>query len=284
MPPSGSPSCGGVHVPNAAEPSYPFRVWSGLLTPDHVRRISFAVWTFLWMIRRTTTERSGEGLVLGGTPVKCERIAQELGFSLATVTRDLRRLRDYGYIRTARRRRGLQLTVFKSKRRPPGKNGSRRVTHDHSRGVMHVPSEGLEESSRTEDSPQVTWNDQDMEKRGSRNERAIEETNSKPPCCFLSEDETNPRSWAAIAAEEPFGPKSFRKAWEVTYSARKPSEQISATMERCIIYCQDTERTVPSKFYELKRAVEKHERKSIRPELESVARMLTCREIRPKER
>ena len=38
--------------------SFPFRVWSGLLAPEHHSQIGPALWTFLWLIRRTTRERT----------------------------------------------------------------------------------------------------------------------------------------------------------------------------------------------------------------------------------
>ena len=101
-------------------PKYTFPVSSGLLEPKHVEVIGTAIWTFLWCLNRTTTEREekGEkvGLVLGGATVSIERIAKELGKSVDSVRRDMRRLADEEYLILNRRAYGFEVKVRKSKK------------------------------------------------------------------------------------------------------------------------------------------------------------------------
>lgn len=93
-----------------------FPVSNGLLTPKHRERIGIAVWEFAWMIDRTTAERDGWGLVLGGIPVTYARLSKDLGLSLTTVRENCQRLVKHGYLRTIRTPRGLKIEVRKSKK------------------------------------------------------------------------------------------------------------------------------------------------------------------------
>ncbi|WP_176705861.1 hypothetical protein [Paenibacillus hemerocallicola] len=88
---------------------------------EHRERIGPAIWEFLWLIDRTTTEEvddNGErwGLVLGGVPVKHEQIAHELGSSERTVKRNLARLKDEMYISSIRAPYGEIIRVAKNKK------------------------------------------------------------------------------------------------------------------------------------------------------------------------
>ena len=75
-----------------------------------------AIWVYLWCVRRITREEKGVGFVLGGSRIKEERIARELGVSKRTVGADLGRLRRFGYVQIRRIPHGLVITVLKSKR------------------------------------------------------------------------------------------------------------------------------------------------------------------------
>lgn len=100
----------------STEESFPFYVWSGLLTPPHRKRMGIAIWVYEWCLRRTTYEKDGLGFVLGGSRIKVERIARELGVSERSVKTDLARLRKYGYLQIKRIPYGLVITVSRSKR------------------------------------------------------------------------------------------------------------------------------------------------------------------------
>jgi DNA-binding transcriptional ArsR family regulator len=95
--------------------SFPIPVWNGIF--DHADRIGESIWEFLWLLDAITKERDGVGLVLGGIPVKIERIARDLnGRDRETVRRHLKKLEQAGYIRTRRTPYGQIIEVFNSKK------------------------------------------------------------------------------------------------------------------------------------------------------------------------
>ncbi len=87
-----------------------FPVFEGIFEKKHVENIGPALWLFLWFIARET----GEGLVLGGKPIKAEEI--DLPFSERTIRQWIKRLRDRGYIRTKQAPQGLIFAGHKGER------------------------------------------------------------------------------------------------------------------------------------------------------------------------
>ncbi|MNW37034.1 MarR family protein [compost metagenome] len=104
------------------EGSYPFPIYSGLLEPEHYKKIGTAIWLFLWCVSSTTAEREEEGtvwgIVLGNKPMKLSEIADRFGVNDKTVSRWLDTLEDHHYIRVTRAPRGLILWVRNSKKHP----------------------------------------------------------------------------------------------------------------------------------------------------------------------
>lgn len=102
------------------EGSYPFPMYSGLLEPEHYKKIGSAIWLFLWCISSTTKELEEEGTVwgnvLGGRPMKLSEIAEYFGVNDKTVSRWLDTLEQHEYIRVTRAARGLILSVRNSKK------------------------------------------------------------------------------------------------------------------------------------------------------------------------
>lgn len=100
--------------------SYPFPMYSGLLEPEHYKKIGSAVWLFLWCVSSTTkeVERDGVnwGIVLGNKPLKKKDIAPVFGVSEKTVERWINDLEEYGYIKTTRAPHGLIFSVKNSKK------------------------------------------------------------------------------------------------------------------------------------------------------------------------
>ncbi|MHA2856897.1 MarR family transcriptional regulator [Paenibacillus lautus] len=103
------------------EGSYPFPIYSGLLEPEHYKRIGSAIWLFLWCVSSTTAERDEEGtvwgIVLGNKPMKLSEISERFGVNDKTVSRWLDTLENHQYIRVTRAPRGLILWVRNSKKR-----------------------------------------------------------------------------------------------------------------------------------------------------------------------
>ena len=93
-----------------------FRVSSGLLEAHHFRNIGEALWVYLWVLNRQTR---ADGSVLGGAPVSCRQIGDELGCSERSIRRHVRRLEDRGYVETSRTPSGFRITVRLQKKFPP---------------------------------------------------------------------------------------------------------------------------------------------------------------------
>ncbi|MCY8399549.1 phage portal protein [Bacillus haynesii] len=100
--------------------SYPFSVYSGLLTPVHYEKIGNAIWLFLWCISSTTKEikRDGMtwGIVLGNKPLKAAELALQFGVNEKTIRRWLALLERNGYIAVTRAPYGMILSVRHSKK------------------------------------------------------------------------------------------------------------------------------------------------------------------------
>lgn len=96
---------------------YYITVSNGLLDPKHREKISTAVWEFMWMLDKMTSyNEQGVGKVLGGKPIKLEEIADQLGVTKKTVSRNLNRLEKYGYIKRIRTPYGYSFRVYKAKK------------------------------------------------------------------------------------------------------------------------------------------------------------------------
>jgi len=153
------------------EKSYPFYLWSGILTPKHRKQMGSAIWVFLWCLRRTTTEENGIGKVLGSTRIKLERIAYELGVCERGVQKDLAKLKRHGYVQIRRIPYGLVITVPKSKR---GFNAKRKEQTFLSEKGTNVPisSERKEQTFRSGSEGSFRYNREkavgvNKEKRGN---------------------------------------------------------------------------------------------------------------------
>lgn len=101
---------------------------NGLLNNSHRKRMGEAVWEFMWCIDKVTrVDENGVGYVLGGKPIKLSDIAngyknskgkfiEGLGCHENTVSRNLKRLVDEGYIAITRTPYGLVCKVWKTKK------------------------------------------------------------------------------------------------------------------------------------------------------------------------
>jgi hypothetical protein len=97
------------------KPSHPIPLWNGVF--EHYARIGGALWEFVWCLDKITVERDGVGLVLGGAPVKTERIVRELkGSDKETVRRHMERLEAGNFIRRRRTPYGFVIEVLNSRK------------------------------------------------------------------------------------------------------------------------------------------------------------------------
>lgn len=116
---------------------------NGLLDPKHYQGISEAIWLFMWCLDKMTiiNHETGVGEVLGGKPIKFEDVEVDLGISRATYKRWLAILKKGKYISTNRTPYGLQIKVFKAKKR-----FGRKVINEPSRKAIVEPSESTKMS------------------------------------------------------------------------------------------------------------------------------------------
>lgn len=100
--------------------SYPFPMYSGLLEPEHYKKIGSAIWLFLWCISSTTSEKEREGtvwgIVHGNKPWKLSELAEPFGATEKTVSRWLNTLESNGYIKVTRAPYGLIISIRNSKK------------------------------------------------------------------------------------------------------------------------------------------------------------------------
>jgi len=97
---------------------YYITISNGLLRDGHRKRMGSAVWEFMWLIDKVTRiEANGSGVVLGGKPVKLEEIAEALEVHAVTVSENLSKLEEEGYIKKTVAPYGLVLRVMKMKKR-----------------------------------------------------------------------------------------------------------------------------------------------------------------------
>ncbi|MFB4260476.1 hypothetical protein ACE106_15140 [Shouchella clausii] len=99
-----------------------FRVFSGLLTSEHRKRMGPALWTFLWLIDHITDEteetETGQrtGLVLYGNITEFNTIGVDLGLSKSTIKKQCETLAKEGYISMEVTPRGNRFYVNNSKK------------------------------------------------------------------------------------------------------------------------------------------------------------------------
>lgn len=98
-------------------------IYEGILTPHHKAQIGCAIWEFIalnaWVTSEIPDPDSPEeklGIVLSGKPITIQHIATQLGDSLDTTKRNLKKLETTGYITRERVEGGYKYAVKKSKK------------------------------------------------------------------------------------------------------------------------------------------------------------------------
>jgi hypothetical protein len=222
--------------------SHPLPLWSGIL--EHCGRIGPALWEFVWLIDRITEETDGRGIVLGGAPVKIERIAAELDRCGRTVRRNLDRLQNENYIQRTRTPYGFTIRVLNSRKFQIW-SGKEIVKNGRSLPVESGPKCPV--------SPAFLSGLSDKNVR-NKEDAAVDATEDAAVAAAAA--------WRAIGTDK-LGTPRFRAKWEFLFAHRN-GNPVSDAMERCIVSCQEARIPVPKPFYDAKRKVEKGEAPSQR--------------------
>ena len=180
-----------------AEKSHPFYVYSGLLTPEHIKNIKDAIWVFLWCLNKTTSEENGEGIVCGGNEVAADEIGRDLGRHSNTVRRHLRQLEQHAYLSLERGRRGYFIGVNKSKRW-----SGRFTTRGKSKPVSELPP--VVNQEKVELPPVVNQNNADGE---SKTENPLPHSDLRVPQPVLTNKTLKPTTTTTQAGSTTNGEK-----------------------------------------------------------------------------
>ena len=242
--------------------SYPLPLWNGIL--DHCEKIGPALWEFVWLLDKITREKDGKGIVLGGAPVKIDRIARELGRSDHTVRRNLDRLQAGKYIERTRTPYGLTIRVRNSR-----KFGIWSKKEIVTFGRSLPGSVGEIGQKRRRDRPNVTErsaiNGRNKEDSARNTAKNTAEAVAVGSVCVV--DSIVPSAAAvvvtapaflAIGFEKPFGQPAFQEVWLRRFASRN-GEWLTAVMEATIQECNQRKIGVPPQFFDVKHDVEKLE-------------------------
>jgi DNA-binding transcriptional ArsR family regulator len=125
-------------------------VANGLLSEDHRERIGIALWEFLWCLDKITKiDDKGTGWVLGGKPINLAEVG--LGMSEDTVSRNLHKLEEEGYIKLIRTPYGISIRVSKAKKR--FRNNAVSITSGKS--AVSLRKSAVSNKTYTEDSNRI---------------------------------------------------------------------------------------------------------------------------------
>jgi hypothetical protein len=113
-------------------------ITNNLLEKKHIETMSDSVWLFMWFLDKMTiiNEELGTGKVLGGKPIVYEEVEKDLGISVRTYRRWVKKLEKGKYIQAIRTPRGLSITVNKAKKvfKRSATNGTSGLRSRHIRG------------------------------------------------------------------------------------------------------------------------------------------------------
>jgi hypothetical protein len=244
--PSARPSISRIplETPKEGEKSYPFPLWSGLLTSKHRQAIGTSIWMFLWCIDRVTTESDGWGIVLGGAPVKDEIIRKCFDVNKDTVHADRERLIRGKYIAVKRTPYGFQYRVRNS--RKFGVWGKKRIREN----PESLPRES--EQTRIPDSEETP-----LTKKTMQLDHAVKQQPATLP-------QQKDLVWGFLGIE-PCGPHRFRALLENCWNSRN-GELPSKVIGRAIDAWEVAEGQLPRRCPMLFEALDKlRKRESAKP-------------------
>ena len=95
-----------------------FPVTSGLFDSAHFEKIGPALWLYLWLIDKTTSDEEIDGvrygLVLYGQPISPSLVTASYGLPRRTYQNQIRQLADAGYVHLQRTGHGYIIRVINS--------------------------------------------------------------------------------------------------------------------------------------------------------------------------
>lgn len=93
-------------------------ITNNLLEPKHRKKMGTAVWEFMWCLDKITKIDEEEvGCVLGGKPINLADIKKELGISEVSISKNLNKLKNSGYLTLIHTPYGISIKVQKAKKR-----------------------------------------------------------------------------------------------------------------------------------------------------------------------
>jgi hypothetical protein len=186
------------------KPSHPLPVWNGIL--EHLPNMGMSIWPYLWCLDRITYEQDGIGHVLGGAPVKVERIAEELGRSARALRRDFKRLRSR-YLHLRWTPFGYVIEVLNSRKFGIWKPLNSPATIGEARDKSG--------EARTKNGQAVTENGRSKEDAAVA---AVDAAVEQQPAAALTPNPEN-SVWDFLGIK-PCGPNSFRTLLESGWASR----------------------------------------------------------------
>lgn len=213
--------------------NYEIPVSNGVVKPPHVRQIRPAYALFLKLEDMVTDGEGADGLVLGGSAIRDERLAKELGLARRTVNDHRQRLQKYRYIAVRETEAGFLIRVRKSRKWEVIQRGRRR-----SASGENPPEAGEISPTSGENPPGIG-----RQHQGHLQRQQQTDATAAPEC------------WEAVGVSLPIGPAGFQSPWGFLYAQRN-GHPLSEAMERTIQAWQLKGRKVPPPFFEAKRAVE----------------------------
>lgn len=116
---------------------------NGLIKGDHRKRMGAAVWEFMWCIDKITrVDEQGFGWVLGSKPINLKDIADDMGVHENSVSANLIKLEEEGYIEKLITPHGIRIKVINAKK----KFGKKGFT-ENSEGGSQKTVKGVTENS-----------------------------------------------------------------------------------------------------------------------------------------
>lgn len=202
---------------------------NNLLDPKHVDNMSSSVWFYMWLVDHITLiNLKGEGIVLGGKPVKYEEVLKDLGMSRDTYTRWIEKLEIYPYIETTRTPYGIKFKVFKAHKR--FKNRIRENAESTSE-VMRNP---LRENAESNKTVTVDSNSKTISEPKARNvDKSVDKEGklSFPKEWYLKVE----KAYREIKKVQPLGKEwgPIQREEKMMFESGRTVEQIIKSMEVC---------------------------------------------------